>query len=64
MREERPGAQCFFTHHSSLINFVFVFAREYFFAESFTRVTGLIVQFRRGEANSFLRFFAQELRRG
>ena len=51
------------THHVQLISFFkvdFVFAREYFFAESFTRVTGLIVQLRRGKANFFLTGFMEK----
>ena len=45
------------THHvqpSSFLKLDFALFREYFFAESFTRVTGLIVQLRRGKANFFL----------
>ena len=42
---------------SSFFKFDFALFREYFFAESFTRVTGLIVQLRRGKANFFLTGF-------
>lgn len=44
--------------------FRFTRARENFFADSFTRVTGLIVQLRRGKASVFLPFFMHNLRHG
>ena len=42
---------------ASFFKSAFAFFREYFFAEAFTRVTGLIVQLRRGKANFFLTGF-------
>jgi hypothetical protein len=48
-------------HSLSRLKFCFVRAREKFFDESFTRVTGLIFQVRRGKANFFLTFFMQNL---
>jgi len=48
-------------HSVSRVEFRFTRARENFFDDSFTRVTGLIVQVRRGKANFFLTFFMQNL---